>query len=96
MYEVNNRSFYAIIPANVRYDKRLSSSAKLLYGEITALCNGKGFCHTTKGYFAQLYGVSEQCVGRWISSLKKEGYIYAETLYAKHKGGLRYLELCIL
>ena len=32
-------SYYAIIPANVRYDKRLTDKAKLLYGEITCLTN---------------------------------------------------------
>lgn len=31
-----HRSYYAIIPANVRYDKRLKPNTKLLYGEITA------------------------------------------------------------
>ena len=30
-----NKSYYAIIPANVRYDKTLPANAKLLYAEIT-------------------------------------------------------------
>ena len=30
-------SYYAVIPANVRHDTRLSPLAKLLYGEITCL-----------------------------------------------------------
>lgn len=68
-------SFYAIIPADVRYDKRLSSSAKLMYGEITALCNEKGFCWATNQYFADLYEVSAKAISRWISELCNAGYI---------------------
>ena len=30
-------NYYAIIPANVRYDEKLSPNEKLFYGEITAL-----------------------------------------------------------
>ncbi len=71
-------SYYAIIPANVRYDKNLSANAKLLYGEITALCNDKGFCWASNKYFANLYGVSLRSISRWISILTEKGYIYSE------------------
>lgn len=73
--EENKKSYYAIIPANVRYDKRLTPNAKLLYGEITALCNEKGFCWATNGYFTKLYGVSKQSVSSWVKSLADAGYI---------------------
>ncbi len=68
-------SYYAIIPACVRYDENLIPSAKLLYGEITALCNEKGFCWATNQYFADLYKVSVVTISKWISNLCKCGHI---------------------
>lgn len=75
------KSYFAIIPANVRYDEELPPNAKLLYGEITSLCNEKGYCWATNQYFADLYKVSKITVSRWISTLNKKGYISVETLY---------------
>jgi len=72
------KSYYAIIPADVRYDKKLCANAKLLYGEITALCNEKGYCWASNDYFAQLYEKTEETVSRWISQLIKQNYINAE------------------
>ena len=75
------KSYYAIIPAEVRYDEELPPNAKLLYGEITSLCNEKGYCWATNQYFADLYKVSKITVSRWISTLYKKRYIAVETLY---------------
>lgn len=76
-----HRGYYAIIPANVRYDKELTPNAKLLYGEITALCNEKGFCWAGNAYFAELYGVSKNSISKWISSLQQRGYIEVTIIY---------------
>lgn len=67
--------FFAIIPANLRYDKRLPANAKLLYAEITALCSAKGYCWAYNSYFAKLYGVDERTVRRWLEKLKEYDYI---------------------
>lgn len=75
------RSYYAIIPANVRYDKDLAPNAKLLYGEITALCNEKGYCWASNQYFAELYGVSILSIKRWVNSLVTKGYVYRTLTY---------------
>lgn len=68
-------SFYAIIPADVRYDKCLKFAARLLYGEITALCNSTGVCTAGNDYFAALYDVDDKTISRWISQLRNAGYI---------------------
>ena len=76
-----NKAYYAIIPATVRYDKDIPPNAKLLYGEITALCNQKGYCWATNEYFSNLYKCTKQSVSSWISKLKEKGYISVEMIY---------------
>ena len=79
--EENKKSYYAIIPANVRYDKRLKANAKLLYGELTALSNQEGYCWAGNGYFAPLYDVSKETISRWVKQLKEFNYIRIEYIY---------------
>lgn len=81
MEEAIVRSYYAVIPADVRYDARLQSGAKLLYGEISSLCNEKGYCWAGNDYFASLYQTSERTIIRWINSLADLGYIRRELEY---------------
>lgn len=69
------KSYYAIIPATVRYDSDLSSTAKLLYAEITALCNERGFCWATNSYFCNLYRISDRQVQRILKQLFDKHYI---------------------
>lgn len=79
--EEQQKAYYAIIPAEVRYDKDLPPNAKLLYGEITALCNDKGYCWASNQYFADLYHSSISAVQKWVSALVKKGYINLELVY---------------
>lgn len=89
------KSYYAIIPANVRYDADLTPNAKLLYGEITALCNERGYCWASNDYFSKLYGVSKKSISNWISALVKKGYIYSEIKYKEGSKEIldRYIKL---
>lgn len=75
MNEENKINYYAIIPATVRYNNNLKPAEKLLYGEITALTNAKGYCYAKNRYFANLYDVTLHTVSQWISHLEKMGYI---------------------
>ena len=72
---MEKKGYFAMIPASVRYDKRLPANAKLLYGELTALSNEKGYCWAGNDYFAGLYEVSKTSVSKWVSALKDAGYI---------------------
>lgn len=70
--------YYAVIPADVRYDDSIPPNAKLLYGEISALIGAEGFCYASNQYFAQIYGMNEDTITRLISRLEKAGYIRRE------------------
>jgi hypothetical protein len=89
------KSYYAIIPAFVRYDQNLTANAKLLYGEITALCNEKGYCFAQNKYFADLYGVSNVSISKWINQLKDYGYIKIKMIYKEDSKQIETREMYI-
>lgn len=74
-------NYYAIIPADIRYDSELKDKAKLLYGEITCLCNEYGFCYATNKYFADLYKVSLRTISELINNLVSKGFLISEIIY---------------
>lgn len=94
---MDNPSYYAIIPANVRYDKRLKANEKLLYGEITSLAQKNGICWATNEYFAELYDVRKEQISRWISNLVKFNYIKLKLMYKDDTKQIigRYLSIII-
>lgn len=75
----NKPSYYAIITADVRYSK-IPPNAKLLFGEITALCNKEGYCWASNKYFSELYNVEVETVSRWISVLEENEFIRTEII----------------
>lgn len=76
-------TYYAVIPANVRYDKDLTPNAKLLYAEITVLTQSNGICWASDTYFMELYNVKRQSIQRWLKSLEDKGYISRKVIYKK-------------
>lgn len=73
-------NFYAILKADVRYDKRLSSTAKIIHAEITALTNKNGFCWAANKYFADNFDISERQVSKIIAQLEELNHISTEVL----------------
>ena len=78
---MEHSSYYSILTADVRYDKRLKPNEKLLFSEITALSNKRGYCNASNNYFAQLYDVTTVTASNWVNHLKDRGYIDVEMVY---------------
>ena len=76
-------NYYAVIPAEVRYNKKLTPNAKLLYAEITALSNMNGKCTASTQYFCSLYEVSRASIQNWLKSLEDNNYIVRSVTYKK-------------
>lgn len=73
-----NPGYWAVLPATVRYDKRLTANAKLLYAEISALAQATGYCWASNQSLADLFGVDKKTISRLISKLAECGYIRVE------------------
>ena len=78
-------NFYAVIPADVRYDEDLSSTAKLLYAEISALANSKGYCFANNKYFEKIYHIDERTVQRILKQLSNKQYVRIENVNSKNR-----------
>ena len=88
-------NYYAIIPADVRYDETLKDKAKLLYGEIVALSNKDGVCYASNKYFADLYKVTTTTISTLIKELIDNNYLESEIIYKKNTKEIdkRYLKI---
>jgi len=56
----------------------LPSGAKLLYGEVTALSNQKGYCYASNSYFSKLYHCTPQAISKWFKQLESRGHVAIE------------------
>lgn len=61
-------STYSVIPTEVMLNKGISSTAKVLYGLISSLCNEKGYCWASNDYLGLQLGIT----GTRVSLLVKE------------------------
>lgn len=88
-------NYFAVIPAEVRYDKNLKDKAKLLYGEIVALSNKDGVCYASNKYFADLYDITITTVSLLIKDLIDNEYLESEFSYKENSKEIehRYLKI---
>lgn len=86
-------TYYAVLPAVVRYDEGLVFGARLLYAEISALTNRDGYCWASNHYFAELYKVDESTVSGWVSQLSDAGHVIVQV--ARGEGNSRKIWLTV-
>ena len=85
--------YYAIIPADVRYDDSIPPNAKLLYGEISALIGKDGYCYASNKYFSDVYGFAPETIARLVSRLEEAGYIRREEAEVRRQERLEEMTL---
>ncbi len=73
MYDKSN--FFAILPAAVRYNTKLTSRSILMYAVLTSLAVSNGEAYASNEYFMGILGTSERTVNRLLAELSAEKYI---------------------
>lgn len=74
-------NYYIVIPQDVLHDNRLTPLSRLIYGEIAALANIKGYAWISNGNLAEKYEVSKPTISISISKLQELGYIESKLIY---------------
>lgn len=69
---------YSKIPLSIKNNTKLSSNAKLLYGDIQLLCYKNGYCFATNQYLAENLKVTSRTIIRLLGELEEEKYISFE------------------
>jgi len=72
--------YTAVLPPMVRYDEKLSDKAKLIFCEIMAMTDTRGYCWATNRYLAELLRVHKNSVPRLVKELADRGYVRTEII----------------
>lgn len=72
---MDNRNWYAVLTAQVLYDKRLTDKQKLLVCVVGNLQNMKGYCYASNAYLAECLNCEERTIRRNLNELEQYGYI---------------------
>jgi hypothetical protein len=77
---MTEQTYYIVIPGIVYGDKALDSLSKLLYGEIAAKCNRKGYCWATNETLAELMQCSVRTLQRALKALEGRRHVKIEVM----------------
>jgi len=74
-------NYFAIIPAPVLFDTKLSAVDKILFAHIITLTKKDGFCYASNKYFENVMDCSASTIKRALLSLESNGFITRELHY---------------
>lgn len=75
MKETIQHNWYAVIPAEILLDKKLSSTQKLLVALVSNLSNHKGYCYASNKYLGECLNLTSNTISDNISVLESKGII---------------------
>lgn len=81
--------YYGNLPSIVRRDTTIPDFAKVLYSEISALTNQRGYCWASNAYLGQVLGKDKVTISRTIALLVDKRYI--SILIDQKNGNKRYI-----
>lgn len=80
--DLQELSYYTIIPMYLILDEDLTDGAKFLYGIVESLSNNadKPYCYASNKYLAKRLNVSSATIKRYLKQLEDEDYIVRESI----------------
>lgn len=64
-------NYFAVIPSKVRYNKNLTTRAKIIFCELTALCDEQGQVFESNDVISERYKLSGRTISKSIVELEK-------------------------
>jgi len=74
-------NYYAVIPAPILFNEKLSNNAKIMFGVIATLTNLNKECYATDDYFSRILNTSKPSVQRWLKELEENNIIDRRLIY---------------
>lgn len=87
-----NKSWYAVITAEVLYAEDLNPRQKLLMAVISNLSNEKGYCFATNGRLGELVGAHKVTISTDIKELEERGFL-TSAIHLKPNGEIDFRAL---
>lgn len=93
--ENHHKSWYAVITAEILYNKELTDKQKILMAVISNLSNEQGYCFATNKFLGNLLNCDALTVSRNLSFLEEKKYIN-RVMVLNEDGSLKYRALTVL